>query len=130
MGGEVEEDWEIYPERPAVLVGSQDRLLSRAPNRGYAMSRYKWPVHFGLLNKDCLWVCDEVQLMGSGLPTTTQLLAFRKRFGVFGPTATWWMSATMDPGWLHTVDSKHTGELPRLTLEPGLLISRVTASPG
>ncbi|MBI4877484.1 MAG: DEAD/DEAH box helicase [Acidobacteria bacterium] len=65
MGGEVEEEWEIYPERPFILVGTQDMLFSRALNRGYAMSRYRWPVHFGLLNNDCLWVCDEVQLMGA-----------------------------------------------------------------
>ncbi|MEO7143494.1 MAG: DEAD/DEAH box helicase, partial [Bryobacteraceae bacterium] len=40
MGGEVQEDWELYPESPAILVGTQDMLLSRALNRGYAMSRY------------------------------------------------------------------------------------------
>ena len=28
MGGEVEEDWELYPERPAILVGTQDMLFS------------------------------------------------------------------------------------------------------
>ncbi|MGH9397724.1 MAG: DEAD/DEAH box helicase, partial [Terriglobia bacterium] len=55
MGGEVEEGWELYPEKPAILVGTQDMLLSRALNRGYAMSRYRWPVHFGLFNNDCLW---------------------------------------------------------------------------
>jgi CRISPR-associated endonuclease/helicase Cas3 len=54
MGGEVEDEWEVYPERPYVIVGTQDMLFSRALNRGYAMSRYRWPVHFGLLNNDCL----------------------------------------------------------------------------
>jgi CRISPR-associated endonuclease/helicase Cas3 len=63
MGGEIDEDWEFDPDKPTILVGTQDQLLSRALNRGYAMSRYRWPVHFGLLNNDCLWVCDEVQLM-------------------------------------------------------------------
>ena len=52
-------------------------LLSRTLNRGYAASRARWPVEFGLLNNDCLWVLDEVQLMGSGLVTTAQLDAFR-----------------------------------------------------
>lgn len=104
MGGEVEDGWELYPEKPAILVGTQDMLLSRALNRGYAMSRYKWPVHFGLLNNDCLWVCDEVQLMGSGLGTTTQLQAWREEMAGFGPRATWWMSATMDNSDLATVD--------------------------
>jgi hypothetical protein len=54
-------------------------LLSRALNRGYGMSRYRWPMHFGLLNNDCLWVFDEIQLMGSGLATPAQLEAFRKK---------------------------------------------------
>ena len=48
MGGEVDNDWDLYPEREAVLVGTQDQLLSRALNRGYAMSRSRWPMHFGL----------------------------------------------------------------------------------
>jgi len=43
MGGEVEEEWELYPKRPAILVGTQDMLLSCALNRGYAMSRYLNP---------------------------------------------------------------------------------------
>jgi CRISPR-associated endonuclease/helicase Cas3 len=104
MGGEVEEDWEIYPERPYIIVGTQDMLFSRALNRGYAMSRYRWPVHFGLLNNDCLWVCDEVQLMGDGLATSAQLAAFRERFGTFKNCPTIWMSATIDSKMLHTVD--------------------------
>lgn len=113
MGGEVEEEWEIYPERPAVLIGTQDMLLSRALNRGYAMSRYRWPVHFGLLNNDCLWILDEVQLMGSGLPTSAQLAAFRGTFGAFGRCDSVWMSATLDEDALQTVDFRsRAAELP------------------
>jgi len=85
MGGEDADSkkaaWDIYPERPAILIGTQDMLLSRALNRGYAMSRQRWPMHFGLLNSDCMWVMDEVQLMGPGLGTACQLEAFRKTFG-------------------------------------------------
>ncbi len=77
MGGEEADDWDLYPERNAILVGTQDMLLSRALNRGYGMSRYRWPMHFGLLHTDCLWVFDEIQLMGSGLATTAQPEAFR-----------------------------------------------------
>ena len=115
MGGEVGDRWEVEPERPAILVGTQDMLLSRALNRGYAMSRYKWPVDFGLLNNDCLWVCDEVQLMGSGLGTTTQLQAWREEMGGFGPRATWWMSATMDTSHLATVDAVGLVDALRIT---------------
>src|SRR5438477_5350772 len=34
MGGEETGDWDLYPERDAVLIGTQDMLLSRALNRG------------------------------------------------------------------------------------------------
>ena len=84
MGGEEAEDWDISPERDAILIGTQDMLLSRALNRGYGMSRYHWPMHFGLLNNDCLWVLDEIQLMGSGLATSTQLQTFRDKLGAWG----------------------------------------------
>jgi CRISPR-associated endonuclease/helicase Cas3 len=108
MGGESDrpEDrpWDIYPEDDAILIGTQDMLISRALNRGYAMSRYRWPIPFGLLNNDCLWVVDEPQLLGAGLPSTAQLQAFRARFGTFNPTGTLWLSATLDKAWLKTVD--------------------------
>lgn len=104
MGGEYPDRWDVFPERDAVLIGTQDMLLSRALNRGYGMSRYRWPMHFGLTNNDCLWVVDEVQLMGSGLASTAQLQAFRERFGTIGPVSTLWMSATLRPEWLKTVD--------------------------
>jgi len=104
MGGHIDKDWALYPEREAVLVGTQDMLLSRALNRGYGESRFAWPRHFGLLNADVLWVVDEVQLMGSALATTVQLDQFRRDMGIVGPTKTLWMSATAEPEWLTTVD--------------------------
>ena len=109
MGGEelssVERSWDLYPEDNAILIGTQDMLLSRALNRGYGMSRLRWPMHFSLLNNDCLWVCDEVQLMGPGLAATTQLEGFRAEHALGSRnTHTWWMSATVRPDWLKTVD--------------------------
>lgn len=59
-------------------------LLSRALNRGYGTSGSRWPIQFGLLNTDCLWTLDEIQLMGAGLATTAQLEAFRPMLGVHG----------------------------------------------
>ena len=35
-------------------------------------------MEFGLLNQDCLWTLDEIQLMDVGLATTAQLQAFRR----------------------------------------------------
>ncbi len=104
MGGEDAEEWDLSPECDAILIGTQDMLLSRALNRGYGMSRFRWPMHFGLLNNDCLWVLDEIQLMGVGLATSTQLQAFRRQFGTYGHVKTVWMSATLLPEWLGTVD--------------------------
>ena len=107
MGGEDPGEWDIYPEKPAILIGTQDMLLSRALNRGYGMSRYRWPMHFGLLNNDCLWVMDETQLMGPGLWTSGQLDWMRNhRFGVTMPCLTWWMSATNSPVFLDTPDRR------------------------
>ncbi len=108
MGGEDKEDWDIYPEREAVIVGTQDMLLSRALNRGYAMSRARWPMQFGLLNTDCLWVFDEIQLMGAGLATTSQLEAFRSLWGTKDDHGcrSVWMSATLQRDWLETIDFK------------------------
>lgn len=112
MGGEelddARRDWDIHPERPAILIGTQDMLLSRALNRGYGMSRARWPMHFGLLNNDCVWVLDETQLMGPGLGTACQLEAFRSErlFKSFNgaKSVTWYASATADLAQLNTRD--------------------------
>ena len=117
MGGDIDNDWDAHPEVDAILIGTQDQLLSRALNRGYAMSRYRWPMHYALLNNDCLWIMDEVQLMGVGVTTTAQLQAFREKFGTFGPTQSIWMSATLKTATLGTVDFAERAEtLPRLSL--------------
>lgn len=112
MGGEDEEGWDIHPEREQIIIGTQDMLLSRALNRGYAASRSRWPIQFGLLNTDALWVFDEIQLMGAGLATTAQLEAFRHLLPDKDTEAaknghgcrSVWMSATMQRDWLKTVD--------------------------
>ena len=106
MGGEDAGEWDVHPEKPAILIGTQEMLLSRALNRGYGMSRYRWPMHFGLLNNDCLWVMDETQLMGVGVETSAQLDGFRQdgRMPTSGACPTWWMSATLDDSRLTQVD--------------------------
>ncbi|SFK06084.1 CRISPR-associated endonuclease/helicase Cas3 [Desulfomicrobium apsheronum] len=106
MGGTDCGDWALYPEECAVLIGTQDMLLSRALNRGYAASRARWPMEFGLLNSDTLWIMDEVQLMDVGLATSFQLQAFRNdddcEAKMLRPTFSWWMSATLQPDWFCT----------------------------
>src|SRR5690606_2463703 len=61
MGGVATEPWHLCPDQPAVLLGTQDMLLSRALNRGYASPRARWPMEYAALNRDCLWVVDEIQ---------------------------------------------------------------------
>ncbi|MEA2066810.1 MAG: CRISPR-associated helicase Cas3', partial [Thermotogota bacterium] len=109
MGGEDKDDWDMYPERDAIIIGTQDMLLSRALNRGYGMSRYRWPLHFGLLNNDCMWVMDEIQLMGVGVETSSQMDAFRRKMGCFGNFQSVWMSATVNKEQLYTVDQVELG---------------------
>lgn len=104
LGGSVDEAWELLPQHPALLIGTQDMLLSRALNRGYGMSRFKWPVHFGLLNNDATWVFDETQLMGVGVETSAQLAALREKLGSSGGRTSVWMSATLGREQLATVD--------------------------
>jgi CRISPR-associated endonuclease/helicase Cas3 len=112
MGGSDSGDWHLYPEECAVLIGTQDMLLSRALNRGYGAARARWPMDFGLLNQDSLWVMDEIQLMDVGLATSAQLQAFRQSdaqkpggYGNLRSCHTWWMSATLQGSWLKTVDT-------------------------
>lgn len=110
MGGAIDDVWARHPDKPWVLIGTQDQLLSRALNRGYAMSRFEWPVHFGLLNNNCRWIIDEVQLMGPGLWTTSQLDWMRsKRFPSLKPCLTTWMSATVGTSFLGTTDRRREG---------------------
>lgn len=106
MGGADGGDWHLRPESPAILIGTQDMWLSRALMRGYASGRARWPVDFGLVHQDALWVFDEVQLMDVGLATSAQLWALRQRRPSLRPTRHWWMSATLQPGWLETYDAK------------------------
>lgn len=126
MGGEDRTDWALWPERDAILIGTQDMLLSRALNRGYGMSRYRWPIHFGMLNNDCQWIFDEVQLMGSGLLTTAQLHAFGEALWPRAkPTRFLWMSATLGERFLDTRDRRDW----KLTLESRLELSEVDRDP-
>ncbi|HXG32139.1 MAG TPA: DEAD/DEAH box helicase [Bryobacteraceae bacterium] len=111
MGGEAQSEWREYPEHPAIIIGTQDMLLSRALNRGFAMKPQLWPVDFGFLNVDTLWVMDEVQLMGAARTTSVQLQHFwEEKQPLHGSRRSVWMSATLGsqpgscdlPAWMRT----------------------------
>jgi CRISPR-associated endonuclease/helicase Cas3 len=114
LGGSDDNHRVQRPDRPAVIVATQDLFFSRALNRGYARRPQRWPVDFALYNQDCLIVLDEIQLMDDALATSTQLAAFRRKFGIFGDAPCIWMSATVNPDWLRTVDSPTPPEPKRL----------------
>ena len=121
MGGVDAEEWHLYPEECAVLIGTQDMLLSRALNRGYGSARARWPMEFAQLHEDCLWVVDEVQLMDVGLATSVQFQAFRRQeeSRALHPARSWWMSATLQDDWFRTcVDFEESvANLPRASVE-------------
>ena len=117
LGGGEKSDWALWPERDSILIGTQDMLLSRALNRGYAAGRARWPLEFGFLNNDCVWVFDEIQIMDTGLATSLQLDAWRRslplrrsrsefpaptREHTAKPCNSLWMSATMSRHWLQS----------------------------
>ncbi len=106
MGGEGREagTWRLRPEREAILVATQDMALSGALNRRYGETRWNWPIDFGLLNNDCHFVFDEIQLMGPGLPTSRQLEGLRSVLGTAVACSSTWMSATVDEADLATFD--------------------------
>ncbi len=110
MAGSKDNKEDLAPDRKAIIVCTQDMYFSRALNRGYARRPPRWPIDFALYNQDCLLVLDEIQLMDDALATSRQLDAFRRRFGTYGAAPCIWMSATVNPKWLCTVDA---GELPR-----------------
>jgi CRISPR-associated endonuclease/helicase Cas3 len=75
------------------------------------MSRFRWPLAFGLLHNSALWVVDEIQLMGPATATFSQLHHFRNVFGTWRPVFMWWMSATVEASWLGTVDYTRPPEI-------------------
>jgi CRISPR-associated endonuclease/helicase Cas3 len=131
MGGNgpVDREWRREPHRECILIGTLDQLLSRALLRGYGTNRFSWPVDFGLLHNGVQWVFDEVQLMGPALATSRQLEGFRRRYGTLRPSASMWMSATVDMRLLATVDAPPVEKEVGLEEadETGLLATRLNA---
>lgn len=143
MGGREDgrDRWRLHPEREAVVLGTVDMLVSRALNRGYGASRFSWPIDFGLVNNGTQWVFDEIQLLGPALQTGRQLQGLRDQLGTALPTATTWMSATVDRDAMRTVDNPEIATVVSLTdedrsdprlavrLTAGRLVKEVTVDP-
>jgi CRISPR-associated endonuclease/helicase Cas3 len=132
MGGEDDDShaWKMNPDQVRVFVGTQDMVLSRLLMRGYAESRTSWPMSFGLLHAGTQFVFDEVQLMGPGLPTSLQLQGLREALGTALPCRSMWMSATLEPDRLRTVDFQRAVSVVELDAEDrrGALRVRLAAT--
>lgn len=117
MAGRKENGDTLGPKERCIIVCTQDLYFSRALNRGYARRPPRWPIDFALYNQDCLIVLDEIQLMDDALATSRQLDAFRAEFGTFGEAACVWMSATVNPEWIKTVDARPSPPVIKLNEE-------------
>lgn len=95
-GGLIEHGYEDSLVSKAVIIGTQDQLLTRTLNRGYSVPWSQRPKHAAAFNNDCRWVLDETQLMGVGYPTAVQLHQLRRQIGSVGKSELVVMSATMD----------------------------------
>jgi CRISPR-associated endonuclease/helicase Cas3 len=95
-GGFVEHGFEQDLTQPAILIGTQDQLLSRALNRGFGISWGQRPLHCAALTNDCRWILDEIQLTGVAYKTLVQLYKHWQDLGTFGETQLCLMSATFD----------------------------------
>ncbi len=116
MGGKVENEWDLDLSKEVILIGTQEQIISRQLNRGYCLSRARWPIHFAALNNDCRIVVDETQLQGVGYKTAVTLQYFRNKIGCYGNTQLILCSATLDDFPLKILGIED--EVPVYSLEP------------
>jgi CRISPR-associated endonuclease/helicase Cas3 len=95
-GAKLEHGFEQDLTQPAILIGTQDQLLSRALNRGFGVTWGQRPLHCAALTNDCRWVLDEIQLTGVAYKTLVQLYKHWQNLGTFGNVQLCLMSATFD----------------------------------
>jgi len=92
----MDREWLDAIDRPCIVLGTQDQILSRQLFRGYACSRWEWAIHGALLNNDVRIVMDETQLMGIGYLTSLILQQQRLEKGCYGRSELILCSATLD----------------------------------
>jgi len=118
MGGERmsgPRDFRNAVGQDCIIIATLDMAISRRLNRGFGENRYLWPIDFGLLNNNCHFVYDELQLMGPALATTRQLHGLSNKLGVASPCSSTWMSATVKVDNLATVDCPDVASRMELT---------------
>jgi CRISPR-associated endonuclease/helicase Cas3 len=96
-GETMDRSWCNYIDRPSIIIGTQDQIISRQLFKGYATIRWEWSVHAALLNNDVRIIVDETQLQGVGYRTSILLQKFAIDSGHFGRRELVLCSATLDP---------------------------------
>jgi CRISPR-associated endonuclease/helicase Cas3 len=143
MGGRGESQWQWRQDmdKPAIIVGTVDSLVSKALNRGYGIGRATFPVDFALVTNGAHWVIDEIQLCRESTTTLRQLAAFSQAYATAEPFGLTCMSATVPAGLLETVDNpvasrtvtimpeERTGEL-AVRLGAERTIRKLSVTPG
>ncbi|PIG90925.1 CRISPR-associated helicase Cas3' [Gloeocapsopsis sp. IPPAS B-1203] len=124
-GGLVEHGFEQDLTQPAILIGTQDQLLSRGLNRGFGVSWGQRPLHCAALTNDCRWILDEIQLTGVAYSTLVQLYKHWQKLGTFGQTQLCLMSATFDDRPLENLKVERF-ELDTADLAHPILAAKVT----
>jgi CRISPR-associated endonuclease/helicase Cas3 len=95
--GEVmDRSWCNLIDKPIIIIGTQDQIISRQLFKGYATSRWEWPIHAALLNNDVRIIVDETQLQGVGYLSSVLLQKFAVESGHFGKRELVLCSATLD----------------------------------
>ncbi|MFE9427539.1 CRISPR-associated endonuclease Cas3'' [Kitasatospora sp. NPDC006697] len=95
--GAQEGGWRRRPERTAILVGTQDLLLSRALMHGQADQPRMAAISYALLHNDAQWVFDELHLFSPAARAAgIALQRSREALGTAAPTATLWLGSTWD----------------------------------
>lgn len=113
MGGRLghadQMQWRMSLDKPTVVIGTIDCVVSRALMRGYGSSRSAYPIEFALITNDAHIVIDEVQLGAQATRTLRQINGLRETLPPSPrPTGLTCMSATLDPQILNSVNARFT----------------------
>ncbi|MDC0315662.1 HD domain-containing protein, partial [Synechococcus sp. AH-551-G15] len=104
QGGQVEDDFIHEPDKPCVIVGTLDQIVSRQLMRPYCASRWSAPLHFNSTNNNVRIVVDETQLQDLAYPTAVRLQEFYQKFGGFHPRQLVLCSATLNSDPIKNLD--------------------------
>ena len=139
--GKSQGQWRQEMDKPAIVIGTVDSLVSKALNRGYGIGRAIFPIDFALVTNGAHWVIDEIQLCPESTTTLRQLTGFARKYPTAEPFGLTCMSATIDEVLLRTVDHPSLGAVVEINpderigeletrLDAKRVIRRLGAEPG